>query len=181
MKVANNDGSTDAQKVAQGIIWAADHKADVINISIVFTKEYPMLKYAVDYAWDKGCLIIAAAGNSGKANPVYPAAYPHVIGVSASDADDKLAKWTNRGDWVKVAAPGVNIYSTMPANRYECKSGTSFSAAFVSGEAALLIAQKLTADKNNDSVYQAIIGNSDLISSYNGSFERINVYRGSDI
>jgi thermitase len=126
VKVAENNGQTDALKVAKGIIWAADHGAQVINISVVITKAYPLLEYAVNYAWEKGCIIIAAAGNNGLSTPSYPASYPHVITVAASDKGDKLAKWSSRGAWVDVVAPGVDIFSTLPGNGYGVRSGSSF-------------------------------------------------------
>ena len=107
VKVAEDDGSTDAKKVAKGIIWAANHNANVINISIVMDQGYPLLEFAVDYAWQKGCVIVAAAGNGASFTPVYPAAYANVIAVAASDKNDDLACWSNRGNWVTVAAPGV--------------------------------------------------------------------------
>jgi subtilisin family serine protease len=177
VKVANNNGSTDAQKVAQGIIWAADKGANVISISIVFNKEYALLEYAVDYAWNKGCVIIAAAGNSSSTNPSYPAAYDHVIGVAASNSDDLLAKWANHGNWVKVAAPGVDIYSTVPGNGYANVSGSSFSTALVAGEAALMFAQakENNGTTDNNEIYNSIINNGDSIITAEGTAKRINV------
>ena len=148
VKVAENDGTSNAQKVTQGIIWAVDHGAKIINVSIVINKTYPLLEFAVDYAWNSGCIIVAAAGNNFSSAPVYPAAYPHVISVAATDKADLLAKWANHGDWVDIAAPGVDIYSTLPDNGFGLKSGSSFSAALVSGEAALLYPKAI--DINGD-------------------------------
>lgn len=176
VKVANNDGSTDALKVAKGIIWAADHGANVINISIVINGPYPMLENAVNYAWKMGCIIVAASGNTCSTLPSYPAAYAHVIGVSASDTNDQLTNWTNHGNWVKVAAPGVDIYSTMPGNEYALKSGSSFSAALVAGEAALLFAQANETNNNtNAEIYNAIVDNGHSILTSEGSLNRIDV------
>lgn len=178
VKVAENDGSTDAQKVARGIIWAANHGAKVINVSIVINQTYPLLEYAVDYAWKKGCLIVAAAGNSASSAPVYPASYPNVISVAATDKSDLLARWSNRGDWVSLAAPGVDIYSCLPNDTYGYKSGTSFSTALVSGEAALLFPQTSDADHDgfvNDEVRDTILEYCDKVDGLS-PLRRINVF-----
>jgi thermitase len=182
VKVADNNGQTDALKVAKGIIWAADHNAQVINISIVISKPYPMLEYAVNYAWEKGCVLIAAAGNDGSSNPVYPAAYPHVIAVAASDKTNNLAPWSSRGDWVDVAAPGVDIYSTLPGGRYGNKSGSSFSTALVSGEAALLFPDARDQDNDglvNREVEDMILSNCDTVDALQYPERRINAYNAA--
>ena len=182
VKVAENDGTSDAKKVAQGILWAVEHGANVINISIVINKPYPLLEYAVDYAWKHGCVIVAAAGNSDSDKPVYPAAYPNVIGVAGTDRNDSLAKWSNRGDWVTISAPGVDIYSTLPNNSFGYKSGTSFSAALVSGEAALLYYRAVDLNHNswvNDEVRDTIIGNYDKAANGVVPARRINVYKAA--
>lgn len=73
------------------------------------------LENAVNYAWNKGVVIAAAAGNSGNSSPAYPAYYSNVIAVAATDQNDKKASWSSFGSrWVDVAAPGVSIYSTFP-------------------------------------------------------------------
>jgi thermitase len=185
--VARPDGRTDAQKVTDGVIWAADHAARVINISITIDEPYPPLEKAINAAWEKGCLIVAAAGNNGLSTAVYPAAYPHVIAVAASDKTDVLANWSARGDWVDVAAPGVEVYSTLPGGQYGFKSGTSFSSALVSGEAALLwdLAQDLNRNgRINDEVEQLVLANCDGVDGWSPAQEgwpaaggRINVWR----
>lgn len=179
VKVAGDDGSTDARKVADGIIWAANRGAQVINISIVIDQQYAPLELAVDYAWKKGCVIVAAAGNGASSSPVYPAAYANVIAVAASDKNDDLANWSNRGDWVDVHAPGVDIYSTIPGNKYGTKNGTSFSTALVSGEAALLFTKAIDINNNslfNDEVSNTILNNCDVTQGLENTLKRINVY-----
>ncbi len=178
VKVAGDDGITDARKVAHGIIWAANRGARVINISIVINQQYPLLEYAADYAWKKGCLLVAAAGNEASTEPVYPAAYPNVIAVAGSDKNDNLASWSNHGDWVGVDAPGVEIYSALPGNKYAYKNGSSFSAALVSGEAALLFAGTMDGKKSltNDEVRSTILNNCDVVPGPEITCERINVY-----
>jgi subtilisin family serine protease len=89
----------------------------------------------------RGMTLIAAVGNAGpKSPPLYPAADPHVIGVTATDADDKLMPQANRGPQVAVAAPGVEILAAAPDGAYQVTSGTSVAAAHASGVAALLLA-----------------------------------------
>jgi len=179
VKVAGDDGSTDARKVADGIIWAANRGAQVINISIVIDQQYAPLELAVDYAWKKGCVIVAAAGNGASSSPVYPAAYANVIAVAASDKNDDLAKWSNCGDWVDVEAPGVDIYSTLPGNKFGSKNGTSFSTALVSGEAALLFTKAIDINNNslfNDEVSNTILNNCDVTQGLENTLKRINVY-----
>jgi thermitase len=182
VQVAENDGSTDADKVAQGIAWAANHGARIINVSIVINKPWPSLEYAVAYAWSHGCVILAAAGNTCSSDPVYPAAYPHVIGVAASDKKDNLVRWSNHGDWVSVAAPGVDIYSALPENRFGYKSGSSFSSALVAGEAALLYSGMADFNDNgrvNDEVADIIMNSGDGLTTQDSAVKRINVYKAA--
>jgi thermitase len=178
IKVGENDGTTDALKLARGMIWAVDHGAKILNISLVINKPYPLLEYAAEYAWNKGCIVVAAAGNDSSSEPVYPAAYPHVIAVAATDQKDNLADWSNRGSWVSLEAPGVNIYSALPGNRHGLKSGSSCSTALVSGEAALLYSEAIDTNHNgqvNDEVSAIILNSCDELENHTG--KRINVFK----
>jgi thermitase len=148
VKVADDKGRCQISALADGIIWAADNGASVINISIEMRESTSELREAVDYAWQKGAVIIAAAGNDGKESPVYPACYENCIGVTAIQENGTLAPLANFGDWVDVAAPGFNIYSTLPDNNYGYKHGTSFATAYVSGLAAILFT--VVTDANGD-------------------------------
>jgi thermitase len=148
VKVADDSGRCLLSTLAAGIIWAVDHGAMVINISIELKESTPALREAVDYAWSKGALIIAAAGNDGSSPPIYPAACDSCIAVTATQENGTLAPLANYGDWVDVAAPGLDIYSTLPGNKYGYKHGTSFAAAYVSGLAALLFS--MATDTNGD-------------------------------
>jgi len=159
VKVADNMGRCQASALAKGIVWAVDNGASVINISVEMTKPSPDLEAAVDYAWSQGSLVVAAAGNDSAELPVYPAYYKNCIAVAATNQDDNLAPLSNYGDWVDVAAPGFDIYSTLPDNSYGYKSGTSFACAYVSGMAALLFDTVTDTNGNgrlNDEVQTAI-------------------------
>jgi subtilisin family serine protease len=159
VKVADDKGKCQILKLAEGIIWAVDHGARVINISIEFKESVPELKAAIDYAWNKGAVIIAAAGNDGDSLAIYPACYENCLAVTALKDNGTLAPLANYGNWVDVAAPGYKIYSTLPNNSYGYKYGTSFAAAYVSGLAGVLFS--IVTDTNgdgrlNDEVRQAI-------------------------
>jgi len=182
VKVAEDDGICDAETVARGIIWAVDNGARVINISLTITESSPTLEEAVNYAWDKGAIVVAAAGNNFGSTPVYPAAYPNVIAVAATDKDDRLPGWSNHGDWVSLGAPGVDIYSTLPGDGYGYETGTSPAAALVSGGAALLFTIATDTNGNgrvNDEVHHAIDSNCDEVEVDGLVMGRINVLKAA--
>ena len=125
--------------ILTGLEYAGTSGADVINMS--FAGPYdPEMQLKIAALRKKGAVLIAAAGNAGpQSRPLYPAAYPEVIAVTATDADDRLFDKANRGTHIAVAAPGVAILAAAPGESYLMQSGTSFSAAQVSGVAALLL------------------------------------------
>lgn len=128
--------------VLKGVDWAAAKNARIINMSFAGPAD-PMLKQMLAIANARGIVLIAAVGNGGpKSPPLYPGADAGVIGVTATDADDKLMPQANRGPQVAVAAPGVEILAAAPDGKYQITSGTSVAAAHVSGVAALLLATK---------------------------------------
>ncbi|MDX9871216.1 MAG: S8 family serine peptidase [Clostridia bacterium] len=130
--------------VANGIYWAADNGAQVINLSLgARLPDYPVtLAEAVRYAQGKGAVVVAAGGNEGKeVQGFYPACLPGVIAVMASDRNDDPASFSNynsRTEIMEVVAPGVDILSTAKEDAYKNITGTSAAAPFVSGAAALL-------------------------------------------
>jgi thermitase len=146
VKVLDDTGSGYYSWIINGITWAADNGAEVINMSLGGSAGSSALQTAINYAWGKGVVVVAAAGNSGSSAPSYPAYYSNCIAVAATDANDSKASWSNYGSsWVDVAAPGVGIYSTLPdhanqmgATGYGSLSGTSMATPFVAGEAALI-------------------------------------------
>ncbi|TCN25973.1 S8 family peptidase [Mesobacillus foraminis] len=124
--------------IAKGIVWAVDHGADVINLSLGNYQESNVLKQAIRYAFKKDVVMIAAAGNDSSNQPSFPSAYPEVLSVSAIDYDGKRASFSNYGDYVDIAAPGVYIPSTYYQKQYAALSGTSMAAPHVSGLAGLI-------------------------------------------
>jgi len=113
--------------------------ARIINMSFAGPRD-PSLDRALKAAYEKGVVLIAAAGNAGpKSPPLFPGADPNVIAVTATDVDDKLFATANRGKYISVAAPGVDILVPAPESRYQFTTGTSVAAAEVSGIVALLL------------------------------------------
>ena len=135
VKVADDNGDCSSIDVANGIIWAADHGAKVINLSLTITQPSAGLEPAVDYAWGKGAVVIAATGNGINPAKSYPALYRNCIAVVGADANDQMG--TGLAGKEAIAAPGYNIFSTLPGNKYGYKSGSSMAAAYVSAAAAL--------------------------------------------
>ena len=168
VKVADDYGIFYGSVAAKGVRWAVDHGADVINMSLFSVEPSRSLEEAIDYAWSRGVVVVAASGNCIGTKAAYPAYYSDCLAVAASDSSDCLVSWSSWGDWVDLAAPGVDIYSTLPGNQYGSKSGTSMAAAHVSGLAGLLFA--LRSDKNsngfiNDEVRAAIEGGCDAVDT----------------
>ena len=125
--------------ILKGINWAVSQGVRVINMSFAGPKD-PSLERALKAAYDKNIVLIAAAGNAGpKSPPLFPGADPNVIAVTATDVDDKLFAGANRGKYVSVSAPGVDILVPAPENTYQITTGTSVAAAEVSGIVALLL------------------------------------------
>ncbi|MBV7505699.1 S8 family serine peptidase [Bacillus sp. sid0103] len=127
-----------AETVIRGIYYAVAHHADIINMSLGDDNYSHLLEAATKYAKSKGVVLVAAAGNSSTYLPMYPAASEGVIGVSATDRNDRIASFSNYGKNIDLAAPGVDIYSTVAGSTYAAFDGTSMAAPMVSGIAALV-------------------------------------------
>lgn len=138
VKAIGADGSGTAFDIAQGIIWATDHGADVINLSVGNYTSSAELKNACRYAFDHNVVLVAATGNDNTDQPGYPAAYSEVMGVSAIDHNKRRADFSNFGDYVDVVAPGVDIASTYIYSDYAALSGTSMACPHVSALASLI-------------------------------------------
>jgi subtilisin family serine protease len=139
VRVLDNEGRGDVKTVAAGIRWAVNHGARVINLSLGMNSASSAIDIALLEAQLANVIVVAAAGNRGAAIPEYPAASPRTIAVAASDVYDHPADFTSYGSYVDIAAPGVGIRSAYPGGQYRLWSGTSMSAPFVSGTAALLL------------------------------------------
>lgn len=145
VKVLGTSGNGTYDAVAAGIIYAADHGARIINLSLSGPTFSYALQDAVKYAASRGALLVAAAGNHSSDMIMYPAALPNVLAVAATDSADRRASFSNFNTYISVAAPGVGVYSTSwssaQGSTYTTLSGTSMSTAMVAGLAGLLAAQ----------------------------------------
>jgi subtilisin family serine protease len=137
VKVIAADGTGSAEDIAEGIRWAADHGADVVNLSFVMSGYDGAVAGAIDHARAVGALVVAAAGNTGGAGQTFPASHPGVVSVTATDAADLRYDWATHGTWTSVAAPGCS-QSIFPGGVYGEFCGTSSATALVSGLAALV-------------------------------------------
>ena len=127
--------------ILKSLDYAVANRAQIINMSFAGPPDVAMSR-AMAAAADKGIIMIAAAGNTGpKSKTLYPAADRNVIAVTATDPSDRLFAESNRGGFVAISAPGVDILSAAPEGKYQVSSGTSLSAAYVSGIAALMLAR----------------------------------------
>ncbi|MCS7252116.1 MAG: S8 family peptidase [Thermoflexus sp.] len=159
VKVLDQEGSGYDTDIADGIRYAADWgtasgKRTIINLSLGGLYSSSVLADAVFYARSQGALLVAAAGNDNTNVPFYPAAYPGVIGVSATNPSDQRAYFSNYGSYVDIAAPGVGIWSTYPPSVYPYgylylwASGTSMAAPHVAGVAGLVWSRRPTLTPN---------------------------------
>ena len=138
-RVIGPTGMGGTLNILKGLDWAAANGARIINMSFAGPPD-PLSHRFLVFAYNKGIVLIACAGNAGpKSPPLYPAADPNVIAVSATDARDNLFERSNRGNHIAVAAPGADILVAVPNGAFEMSSGTSLSAAEVSGVAALIL------------------------------------------
>jgi thermitase len=184
VKVLDDTGSGYYSWVASGITWAADNGAKVINMSLGGSSSSSTLESAVNYAWGKGVVIVAAAGNSGNTARLYPGYYTNVIAVGATDSNDAKASFSTYGSWVDVAAPGVNIFSTLPnhanqigSQNYDYLSGTSMATPYVAGLAGLVWAT--SCGTSNTNVRNRIQSTADPITGTGTYWQygRINAYK----
>jgi subtilisin family serine protease len=146
LRVSDHKGYAYLSTIANALTWAADHGARVANASFQATGS-GAVKSAAQYFQSKKGVVTISAGNSGAFDAA--ADNPYVLTVSATDSSDALASWSNTGNNVDLAAPGVSVYTTVRGGAYGSASGTSFSAPLVAGVAALVISvnPELTADQ----------------------------------
>jgi thermitase len=139
VKVLDQAGNGTYLNVAAGMTWAVDNGAKVLSLSLSGSSPSNTLLNAVNYAWNNGVVVVAAAGNSNSSTPEYPAWYSNCIAVGSTDSNDQRSSFSNFGnDWVDVAAPGSSILSTYIGSTYATSSGTSMATPLVAGLAGLL-------------------------------------------
>ncbi len=138
VKVLDSEGKGWLSDVITGLEWSVNNKMDIINMSLGTPTQSPTLQEAVNEVYNKGIVQIAAAG-SGATAVYYPAAFEETIAVSAVDKYNAFASWSNAGERIDVAAPGVDIFTTDKDGGYTTLSGTSMAAPHVTGAAALIL------------------------------------------
>ncbi|MGB3904320.1 MAG: S8 family peptidase, partial [Anaerolineae bacterium] len=137
VKVLDEHGDGYYSDVADGVHYACNNGAKIINLSLGGSNPSSTLKDALEDAYEDGCLMVAAAGNGGNAVD-YPGRYPETMAVAATNQSDTRAGFSDYGPEIDVAAPGVYIYSTLWNDKYGWKDGTSMAAPHVAGQAALI-------------------------------------------
>jgi thermitase len=179
LTVVRSDNTASTSATSSAIIFAADHGARVINLSLGWWGASSTMQSAVDYAWKKGAVIIASAGNSGDGTLHYPASLNNVVSVAATDSSGYRASFSAYNSAVDVAAPGVSIYTTASGGGYRGASGTSFSSPITAGLAALLFS--VNPSLSNSQVVALIKDNADDLGDagfdYFYGTGRINAYR----
>jgi len=146
---SSSGAESSSYTIIKSLNYAVLHGAQIVNMSFAGPKD-PLIERGIIATAERGVLMIAAAGNAGpKSPPLYPAANPNVIAVSGTDSQDRLFPASNRGVHIAIAAPGTDVFLPAPDQKYQMTSGTSFSAAYVSGIAALIL-ERNPALKPND-------------------------------
>lgn len=139
LKVLDSQGNAKWSTVAKAIDWAITNKIQVLNMSFGGNQGSKTIEKALNKAYNSGMVLIASSGNTGdNTNLFYPANYSSVIAVGATDQNNNIAAFSNRGTKIELVAPGVDIESTYPGNSYRMLSGTSMAAPHITGVASLL-------------------------------------------
>src|SRR5919109_1152240 len=163
VRVLGTDGTGQDSDIIEGVVYAADHGADVILTAFSNPGYSASLQQAIDYAWDRGAVIVAAVGNGSSPDPTYPAGDRGVMGVSSTDMTDALSWTSNYGPTAFIAAPGEGIATTAAGGGYSSMSGTSAAAAIVAGAAGLIKASSFTA--SNGMIVSRLARNADPAGS----------------
>lgn len=172
---ATSDSSGDPTIIdngLEGITWASEHGAKIINISWGWQSSYLdaetiyTIQNTINLAHALGTVIVAAAGNFNETALFYPAACEHVISVASTNENDKKSPTSNFGEWIDIAAPGHHILSTYPSGGYDWESGTSMAAPLVSGTLALMFA--LRPDMTPEEAENCLKAGVDPVNDYVG-------------
>ncbi|MDT0123385.1 S8 family peptidase [Paenibacillus sp. RRE4] len=179
LRVLDNNGQGTIGNVGNGLVFAANNGVQVVNLSLGGPTGDAFLQAAVQYAWDRGAVIIAAAGNDNTSFPIVPASYANVIAVASTNSSDLKSNFSNYGSWVDMAAPGDTILSTYLGGSYAYLSGTSMAAPQVAGVAALLASQ----GKTNAQIRDALCFASDPVSGSGvyWTYGRLNAYQSVQV
>ncbi len=178
IQVLDDNGNGDTVTVSNGIRYAADHGANVINISLGSTSTDSVLQAAINYALGKGVVLVAASGNGGPGTMIYPAKYPGVISVGATDSNDLIAGFSSTGPELIMSAPGLSVRTAYwssgnQTSQYSYLSGTSIASPHVAGAVGLILS-KFPAATASD-VLNYLILNADKVAGMSGQ-NRTNVY-----
>ena len=177
--VLNSSNFATYSNIAKAVTYAADHGIRVLNISIGGSSYSSTLQDAINYAWGKGAIVFASAMNNNWDTPVYPAAMNNVVAVAATDQNDAKASFSNYGNWIDVAAPGVDIFTTNNSGSYGYRKGTSFASPMAAALAALTLS--VNPSLTNSQIVDIIEKNTDDLG--NAGFDtifgwgRINIYK----
>lgn len=150
-KVLDSRGRGYVSDIIAGLDWAVQNNARVVNMSLGLSTDVPSLRLAVERTVGAGISVVAAAGNDG-GQVNYPAAYPAVIAVGATDATDTVPSWSAQGQALDLVAPGVNVKSTYRRSRYVTMTGTSMATPHVAAAVALLSQQPAQCDSDGNGV-----------------------------
>jgi subtilisin family serine protease len=138
LQAGTPEGKMYSSDMIAAINYAIEKEVDIINISFGGTEYLELENNVIQEAVDRGILVVAAAGNSGNTEYLYPASYPNVISVGSVAENGQISSFSNHNDQVDLAAPGERIYSTSKTNTYKIGQGTSYSTPLIAGAAALL-------------------------------------------
>ena len=168
VKVTQSNGLARYSDIAEGVAYAAQNGADVINISLRGKHDSATLRSSIAAA-SQTAVVVSSAGKDGDDAPVYPAAYDTTLAVTGTNRDDTKPDAANHGTWVDVLAPGQDVLTTFPGGGYQSQSGTSLATPFVSGLAGLLRSQH--PEWSPDAVRAQIMGTADDIDALNPGLE----------
>ena len=177
LKAFNADGTGYTSDAIRAIYWAVKSNAHVLNMSFSLDTQSPLVQDALTYA--KNTVLVASIGNdNSKVDKNYPASYGKVLGIAATDLNDRKTAFSNYGPVADVSAPGEGLISAYPGGLYAVWSGTSAASALVSGESALLLSRK---DWKSDELIKRLIDSVDpLHDRYDLGKGRINLKSALD-